>query len=270
MPKAPRSQHVTLANMDVKDSLIDLHSVLQPPHQQARTILPRPVSRPPRRDLENLFGDAVPPEETTTRFASESLQMNVATATNGLSETHPHQTPTSASSPATTSSKEDDLGHLYQNLPRDAKIGIIVGIVAIVFLSLLGCGMCFLDCRRRTRKRKEQRENVDTQSEMLEMQMRNEEMEKKPPVHKGLWDHLKPVSGSREAITSNTATENTQDITRHDSITTTRNDTAANWTTSHSSRDRASVVSSVPSSISSSAGGVPALPTNFIDGGARR
>ena len=246
----------------------ELRSVFRPPHQQARTILPRPYSQPAPRDLENLFGDAAPQEETTTRPASETLQLDIATETSGPSATHQHQSPLLTPSPTNTPSKDDDLGHMYQNLPRDAKIGIIVGIIALVFLTLLGCGLCFLDCRRRTRKRKERKESHDTQLVTLEMEMRNEQTAAKRPTRKGLWDHLKPVNGSKEAVHSNTPIDDTHNITRRDSISTTTNDTATKWPTSHLTRDRASTVSSVPSTISSA--GVPALPRSFIDGGAQR
>jgi hypothetical protein len=96
-------------------------------------------------------------------------------------------------------------------------------------------------------------------------------------VRRGLWDHLKPISGdgsvnvaeaadteARHATMRTTAREwrrdNTVDSSRGDSVAS-RSPVVP--------RDRISIVSSVPSFISS-VGSRPALAQNFLEGGARR
>lgn len=238
-----------------------------------RTVLTRSSSRPARRDLENLFGDTPPQDETTSRRGSASSQWSTATVISGPSTTYKHQPQTQSTSPASTSSGDDDLGHLYQGLPRDAKIGIIVGIVALVTLTLLGCGLCFLDCRRRERRRKERRRIRGAGVVTLEMDMRDRKTQSKKRAHHGLWDHLKSTDGSGRKETSDVTQENVQDaqnaerVANQANLVSIRTEPGAGWSTSQFPRDRTSTVSSVPSS-KSSVGVKPSLLRSSVEGGA--
>ncbi|KAL1593892.1 ATP-dependent DNA helicase chl1, partial [Paraconiothyrium brasiliense] len=162
-------------------------------------------------DLENLFGDATFQAQSTTQTNTRSSLRIMPTGTNNMPLTYIHQPTVADPRPTNTHSDDENLGSLYQGLPRDAKIGIIISIVVIVSLSLLGCGMCFLDCRRRQRKRKERRDTHEAELMMLEMEIINGHREQQKCARKGLWDHLKPASGNEAAIST--------EVTRADAAT---------------------------------------------------
>ena len=250
-------------------------TVFDRPHRPMRTVLSRSSSRPARRDLENLFGDAPPQSDTMSGTESVSSQRSAATGTSSPTTTYQHQPQIPTSSPTSPSSGDDDLGHLYSSLPRDAKIGIIVGIVALVSLTLLGCGLCFLDCRRRERRRRERRRGRSAGVVTLETGMRDRQPPPKKPIHQGLWDHLKPTGGNGGNDTFGISMEDIQDardaerVARQTNFVSVRTDPVAGWSTSQSPRDRASVVSSVPSS-KSSVGVKPSLLRDSLEGGPQR
>ncbi|KAJ4303590.1 hypothetical protein N0V90_002489 [Kalmusia sp. IMI 367209] len=269
-------------NVDPNTFLSIPQTALHQPHETLFTvILSQPSLHTALPDLENLFGDATFGGQSTTQGNFESSPGSTPTGTDGLPLTRQRHPSTAAPQETGTESKDDNLGAAYQGLPKDAKIGIIVGIVVIVLLSLLGCGMCFLDCRRRHRRRKERRDNRDSELMMLEMEMRNGQTEQQRRTRKGLWDHLKPANGDEDKLVANVTTADASEVTtkpdapnvRKDStigtIGSTRNGSDAGWSPAYIPRDRASIVSSVPS-LTSSASGRPALPRSFLDGGVRR
>lgn len=228
-------------------------------------------------DLENLFGDATFQAQSTTQSNTESSQWSVPTRANDMSMTYVHQPSAADPQPTNTNLDNENLSTLYQGLPREAKIGIIVSIVVIVSLSLLSCGMCFLTCRRRQRKRKARLESREAETVMLEMEMRNGQTEPQRRVRGGLWDHLKPASGDgvidaaqmAEAEARHAAIERYPRDGRDDSIIeSSRKDSGASRS-QVIPRDRVSIVSSVPS-VGSSTSARLALPQSFLDGGPRR
>ncbi|KAL5441534.1 hypothetical protein PMIN07_005276 [Paraphaeosphaeria minitans] len=253
-------------------------SVLHQLHRPMTAILASPLlQRSALPDLENLFGDATFEAQPTTQSKTASSQWSVPTAANDMSMTYVHQPSAADPQPSGTTPDDENPSTLYQGLPINAKIGIIVGIVVIVSLSLLSCGMCFLNCKRRQRKRKARRESREAETVMLEMEMRNGQAGPQRCVRKGLWDHLKPAGGDEavdatqmaEAEARHDAMERNPRDGRHDSIVeSARSDSVASRSRV-TPRDRVSIVSSVPSIISST-GTRPALPSSFIDRGARR
>jgi hypothetical protein len=226
-------------------------------------------------DLENLFGDATPQAQSTTQTSTGSSQWSMPTDMNSIPMTHAHQ-PSTADPGPTNIPDDGNLGTIFQGLPGNAKIGLIVGIVVIVALSVLGCGMCFLDCRRRQQKRKERRTSRQAESTMLEMEMRNGHTEQRR-VRRGLWDHLKPASGDGGVNLAEAADTETRHAAMRTNARGWRNDSTVESSRSNSvasrspavPRDRVSVVSSVPSVVSP-VGVRPALPQSFLDDGARR
>ncbi|KAK7183347.1 hypothetical protein PSPO01_10596 [Paraphaeosphaeria sporulosa] len=234
------------------------------------TILASPLlQRSALPDLENLFGDATFEAQPTTQSNTASPQWSAPTGANDMPMTYVHQPSAADPQPTDITHDDENLSALYQGLPRDAKIGIIVGIVVIVSLSLLSCGMCFLNCRRRQRKRKARRESREAETVMLEMEMRNRHAEPQRRVRKGLWDHLKPAGGDGAV----NAIQMAEAEARHDAMERNprdgRNDSIVETARSILPRDRVSIVSSVPSVISST-GARPALPRSFLDSGTRR
>lgn len=220
-------------------------------------------------DLENPFGDpfgdAGFQAQSTTQSSTGISRWSAPTGINSLSMTYVHQPSVADAQPTETNSNDEDLGSLFQGLPKDAKIGLIVGIVVIVSLSLVGCGMCFLDCKRRQHKRRERRQNREAELVMLEMEMRDgQTTDQQRRAKVGLWDHLKPASGERGV---NVAGDTSANVRRDSTIESSRSDSVASRPQAIP-RDRVSIVSSVPSVISS-VGQRPALPRSFLNGGVR-
>lgn len=247
------------------------HATPQPrrPHHPMITLLPQPSLHRVPRDLENLFGDASFRGETTTLADIGSSQGITPTGNNGLTMPYQHQPSTATHLPTNTGVNDDNLGSLYQSLSKDARIGLIVGIVVIISLTLLGCGMCFLDCRKRQRSRKARRESRDTELTMLEMEMRNGQADPQRRERNGLWDHLRPAGDKENGDDTDVASRNARDPMRQDStIDSTRSEISVGSSRAHETGDKASVVSSVPS-LAPSAGGRAVLPRSFLDDAVR-
>lgn len=257
-------------------------SVLPHARETFSTIIISPISpRTALPDLENLFGDVSLGAQSTSQSNSGPSASSPSIDTNGTPVNQ--QQHASASDPQETSTraKDESLGASYQGLPKEAKIGIIVGIVVVVLLAVLGCGMCFLDCRRRQKKRREKRDARDGDVLMLEMEMRNGHTGQQKLTQRGLWDHLKPANGKDESKTGlvppadaaqakmTFESSNTRKDSTIGSVGSARHGSDAGLSQAHFSRDRGSVVSSVPS-LTSSSGGMPALPGSFLGGGLRR
>lgn len=82
-------------------------------------------------------------------------------------------------------------------LDRKTKIGIIASVAVVVVLLVMGCTIGVLDCRKGFRRRKQRTlQNRDSESAMLESQMRRGSMiaqtqPQRRGLDHGLWDYLK-------------------------------------------------------------------------------
>lgn len=89
-------------------------------------------------------------------------------------------------------------------LDKKTRIGIIASVVVVVVLLAMGCAIGVLDCRKGYRRRKQRAsQNRDSESAMLESQMRRVSTTTQTPGRRkrehGLWDHLKNPQSSEIA-----------------------------------------------------------------------
>ncbi|KAF2876578.1 hypothetical protein BDV95DRAFT_561116 [Massariosphaeria phaeospora] len=155
----------------------------------------------------------------------------------------------------------------FQAIPKEQRIGIIVGVTVVAVLSAIAVGMCIIDFKRRMRKKRAARLNGRSELDMLENEIRGGRTGHIRPQgtnHRGLWDSLRVVptkEASRESrlgssipadtLQRNVATAASQrdaSGVSAGSSTRTRHESDHEWILAYTPRERASIVSSEGSS----------------------
>jgi hypothetical protein len=128
---------------------------------------------------------------------SESLTI-VAAAT--VFSTYIHRNPSAArhfyalmsKSPHPEQSPGPQSDTSSSGISKEIKIGIIVGIVIVVILTLIAVGYCLLDGRRRMRTWREKRSaRADADCNMLQAELENGRTARRDSNTGGLWDRLR-------------------------------------------------------------------------------